>query len=131
LVSFVPRHYEDYRRHRVWYQVMCFAPRTLVKDFQDLRMFRHEIEPYKKSAILTLRDGQALGERIETRIVLKRGRAHEQESVVHIPGVGDLRTKLMATNNVLVTGLHGVDCLTLSVLPWGDKPIGEPRHWHV
>ena len=117
------KHYDDYRRHRVWYQVMAFAPRTIVKNFNDLSLFRHEIEPWKRSAILTLRDGQALGERIETRIRLSRGKAHLQESVVHIPGVGDLRAKLLATNNVLMPGLHGVDCLTLAVLPWGEKPI--------
>ena len=52
-----------------------------------------------------------------------RGKAHGQTNTVHIPGVGDLNVTLLATNNVTMPGLHGIDCLTLSVLPWGDSPI--------
>ena len=29
----------------------------------------------------------------------------------------------MASNQVLVSGLHGIDTLALGVLPWGDNPI--------
>ena len=134
------KHYDDYRRHRVWYQFMAFAPRTVVKDFSNLRMFKHEIEPYIEGrmlpegypavpgAVLTLKDGMALGERIETTMRLSQGPAHGQTQVCRIPGVGDVRVRLLATNNVLMPGVHNVNCLTLSVLPWGDKPIDTEEY---
>ena len=134
------KHYDDYRRHRVWYQLMAFAPRTVVKDFSNLRMFQHEIEPFIEGrmlpegyptvpgAVLTLKDGMTLGERIETTMRLSQGPAHGQTQVCRIPGVGEVRVRLLATNNVLMPGVHNVDCLTLSVLPWGDKPIDTEEY---
>ena len=43
-----------------------FAPpprpfRTCVKDFQNLSMFKHEVEAYTDAAILTLRAGNSFG----------------------------------------------------------------------
>ena len=42
-----------------------------------------------------------------------------------MPGIGDLTAVVIATNNVTVPALHGLDCLALGVLPWGDDPVGN------
>jgi hypothetical protein len=117
------KYYQDYTRHRVWYQVMAFAPRTVVKDFQNLKMFRRDIERYRNDAVITLRDGHYKGERIETTMKLGQGKPDGQKQWVHIPGVGDCEATLSAVDQVVMPGLHNLDCLALAVLPWGDRPV--------
>ena len=39
--------YADHRRHRVWYELMVFAPRAVVKDFGDVNLFHHEVRPLR------------------------------------------------------------------------------------
>jgi len=119
-----PDENRNYRNHRVWYQVMAFAPRTVVKDFQNLKLFEHELQPYKAAAVLTLKEGKGFGsERVAVKLLLSKGIAHGQTSFVHVAGVGDLECSLLCTNHVAMPGLHKVDCLTLGVLPWGEKPL--------
>lgn len=91
--------YDNFRHHRVWYQVMAFAPKPIVKDFTKLEEFVHELEPFHSdSAILTLPPGNLVGERIECVIHTQRGVLHNQRQVAHIPGVGDLNVTILASN---------------------------------
>ncbi len=116
-------HYEDFKRHRVWYQVMAFAPRPKLKDFQDLPSFRHEVEHLDAAALMTVRDGQMLGERIICRFQACQGKLDGQQSKVHIPGVGDVNVTLLASNNIMLHGVHNVPVLSLGILPWGTRPL--------
>ena len=91
--------YDNFRHHRVWYQVMAFAPKPIVKDFTKLEEFVHELESFHSdSAILTLPPGNLVGERIECVIHTQRGVLHNQRQVAHIPGVGDLNVTILASN---------------------------------
>jgi len=114
-------YYDDYSMHRVWYQVMAFAPKPVLKRWTDLSMFAHELDLYKDCVVMTLKPGESRGERIECIIGTSRGAMHGQEHMIHVPGVGDVLTTLLATNEVIVPGLQGHELKALGVLPWSSQ----------
>ena len=102
---------------------MAFAPKPVIKDFTDLSLFVHELEPYRDCIVMTLRPGQLKGERIECKMETSRGELHGQVHLVHVPGVGDTKTTLLATNEVTVPGIHGHKLRALGVLGWSRNAV--------
>ena len=117
--------YDDYTKHRVWYQIMAFAPKPVRKVWTDLSLFSHELDHYKGCIVMTLQPGELRGERIECKIDTARGMLHGQEHTVHVPGVGDVNTTILATNEVTVPGIHGQNLKALGVLPWGARAVAR------
>jgi hypothetical protein len=115
--------YDDYKKHRVWYQMMAFAPKPVVKKWTDIELFSHEVAEFHDDIVMTLPPGELKGERIECKIDTKKGILHHQKHCIHVPGVGDVNTIILATNEVTVPGLFNHPLRALGVLPWDARPV--------
>jgi len=122
----------DPKKHRVWYQVMTFSPKAILKNFNNLNLFKHELSHLPPNAlVLTLRSGNGLdNDHIECRVPLKAGhKVHGQRHQLRIPGLAQSENQgfrtltVLATNEVTCKGLHGVDMRAKGILPWGPRAI--------